>query len=247
MNQISTDGGLLKTVNQPTRIPMAPAERVDVVIDFAKYKVGDVVTLLNDDTFAPPIPEIMQFRVTHDEADTSSLPFNLNPSFVTYTESSPPLNPTPAPSPSPAPGCVNSNRCLTFNYDNGTGQWFINGQTYNSSAIEFPDIKLGNVEIWSLINSDTSHPIPHPFHEHLVEFQIIDVCPVAMPGCGTKPPASQQGWKDTVLVPNNQIVRIKMKFYYSGPDAFNAGNYVFHCHNLEHEDHAMMLQQTVSP
>ena len=41
-----------------------------------------------------------------------------------------------------------------------------------------------------------------------------------------------------------------MQFYYNGPDdpyTVFPGNYVFHCHNLEHEDHAMMLQQTISP
>jgi spore coat protein A len=233
--EISTDGGLLPVRQSPTKIPMAPAERYDIVIDFAQYKIGDVVTLTNDDaSFQPALPEILQFRVTSDAADTSVIPGTLNSSFVTYTESTP---------------AVTRNREVDFDFN--AGAWILNGKQYDPSAYEFTDTQLGDVEIWSLKNVNASQPVPHPFHQHLIEFQILDICPIANPTCGVKPIVQQQGWKDTVLVPSQQIVRVKMQFYYTGGDDATAFPspvpYVFHCHNLEHEDHTMMLQQLVSP
>ena len=49
------------------------------------------------------------------------------------------------------------------------------------------------------------------------------------------------GWKDTVMVPPFAKVRIVFK------DESFTGTYVFHCHNLEHEDHGMMAQEQVEP
>lgn len=230
MYQIATDGGLLPARLNPSKIPLAPAERVDIVIDFSQYQIGDVATLINDDPFSPPQPEILQFRVTGDTADNSAIPGTLNTSFTPYTVASPP---------------VTRNRSLTFDYD-GTN-WRMNMHIYDPAAFEFNTTQLGDVEIWTLTNSST---IPHPFHQHLIQFQILDVCPMATPACGTPPPGPQTGWKDTVLVDAATSVRIKMKFYYTGPEATHSifpGAYVFHCHNLEHEDHQMMLQQMVLP
>jgi FtsP/CotA-like multicopper oxidase with cupredoxin domain len=234
MFQIATDGGLLPTQLNPSRIPLAPAERVDIVIDFAQYSIGTVVTMTNDDPFTPMQPEVLQFRVVRDETDTSSLPVTLNSAFTAYTAS----NPT-----------TTRSRSLNFDFDQTGGEWRMNGSTYNPTAFEFNSTHINDVEIWSLTNADASHPIPHPFHQHLVEFQILDICPAANPTCGIGPPGPLAGWKDTVLVQPSTTVRIKMKFYYSPSDVATAfatpGPYVFHCHNLEHEDHAMMLQQQI--
>jgi FtsP/CotA-like multicopper oxidase with cupredoxin domain len=238
MFQIATDAGLLPTLLTPARIPLAPSERAEIVIDFSKFNIGDVVTLTNDDQFAPLLPEIIQFRVDHDDTETSSLPATLNSSFVRYTETTPTTTRT---------------RNVTFSYVGG--QWEMNGQTYNPAMTEFgfsgdPNTShLGDYEIWQLDNSGGTQ-IPHPFHQHLISFQILSVCPIATPMCGTQPPSTQIGWKDTVLVPPASSVRIKMQFYYNGPEVPSTifpGNYVFHCHNLEHEDGAMMLQQNISP
>jgi spore coat protein A len=234
MYQIGSDGGLLPTRLNPSKIALGPAERADIVIDFAQYKIGDVITMTNDDPFMPAIPEVMQFRIDRDEADTSTLPTDLNPTFVRYTAATP---------------AVTRTRDVVFSYDSGAAEWKLNGKTYDSSATEFNDSKLGDVEIWNLKNTDTAFLVPHPFHQHLIEFQILDICPMATPNCGVAPVGSQAGWKDTVSVPPTSIVRIKMQWYYNGAatDPYAAGSYVFHCHNLEHEDHSMMLQQLVSP
>ena len=51
---------------------------------------------------------------------------------------------------------------------------------------------------------------------------------------GQKTLRKDAGWKDTVDVPPGQIARVLCRF-----DGFR-GRYVFHCHNLEHEDMMMM-------
>jgi FtsP/CotA-like multicopper oxidase with cupredoxin domain len=65
----------------------------------------------------------------------------------------------------------------------------------------------------------------HPFHLHTNHFQITSVN-------GTPPP--YRAWKDTVLVPFGQSVRIRIPFRDFG------GKTVYHCHILDHEDLGMM-------
>lgn len=74
----------------------------------------------------------------------------------------------------------------------------------------------------------------HPVHPHLVRFQVLS-------RDGRAPAAYERGWKDTVFVGERSVVRVAARF---GP---HAGRYVLHCHNLVHEDHAMMTQFEVVP
>ncbi len=82
--------------------------------------------------------------------------------------------------------------------------------------------RLGSTEIWDF-HSDQDHPI----HLHLVHFKVIS-------RNGGRPARWDVGLKDTVLMRAGDDVRIAAHF--SG----HRGKYVFHCHNLEHEDMMMM-------
>jgi spore coat protein A len=53
-------------------------------------------------------------------------------------------------------------------------------------------------------------------------------------GSRVPPPAHEAGWKDTVQVGPNEIVRLIVRF-----DDYS-GVYPYHCHIVEHEDHEMM-------
>jgi hypothetical protein len=80
-------------------------------------------------------------------------------------------------------------------------------------------------------------------HMHLVMFQVLDrqafeilngnVVPIGSP---VAPPPHEAGWKDTVQVGPNEIVRVIAHF------ENYAGRFPYHCHILEHEDHEMMRQ-----
>ena len=51
---------------------------------------------------------------------------------------------------------------------------------------------------------------------------------------GKPPGAYDAGWKDTVDLRPAEIVDVAVRF------TEHAGRFVLHCHNLEHEDMAMM-------
>ncbi|MFZ2464793.1 MAG: multicopper oxidase domain-containing protein, partial [Caldibacillus thermoamylovorans] len=111
---------------------------------------------------------------------------------------------------------------------------------------EFP--RLNATEIWSLMNLTV---FAHPIHIHLVQFQILDRRPfdlnrynqtgeIQFTGPAVPPLANERGWKDTVMAPAGQITRIIMRF------APYDGDYVWHCHILEHEDYEMMRPYKVT-
>lgn len=81
--------------------------------------------------------------------------------------------------------------------------------------------KLGSTEIWEF-SADPEHPI----HLHLVHFRVLS-------RNGGPPGPYDAGWKDTVFT-DGGTVRVAARF-----DGW-PGKYVFHCHNLEHEDMMMM-------
>ena len=77
---------------------------------------------------------------------------------------------------------------------------------------------------------------------------------------GTKPPAANElGWKDTVLAMPGEVTRILVPFganipgfnTAAGPftafQASHTGDYVWHCHILEHEDNDMMQRYVITP
>jgi len=106
---------------------------------------------------------------------------------------------------------------------------------------------LDSVEIWNLINLTNDD---HPIHLHLVRFQILDrrgFDVAAYKSSGElryvtpplPPDPVEAGWKDTVRADHGMVTRIIIRF-----EGFT-GRYVWHCHNLEHEDNQMMRPYAV--
>jgi FtsP/CotA-like multicopper oxidase with cupredoxin domain len=114
---------------------------------------------------------------------------------------------------------------------NGTLTWTINGFAYDSANAPLAKPVVNTIEHWNFVNP-TNHP--HPMHLHLVQFQVVNIN-------GVPQEASEFGWKDTIVVPPASEVTILAKF------GKYTGRYVFHCHNLEHEDFAMMGEFEVVP
>jgi len=207
--QIASDGTLLNAPVSQTSIELAPSERADCIVDFGAAKIGTSVVLRNLDATWPELPDVMRFDVARKEADTSRLPTRLG-DVARVPESE-----------------AKVHRRLRFQISDG--KWTINGLRYDPARIDFRP-KLGTTEIWEIENGEQTQM--HPFHQHLIPFQVLDVN-------GEPPPEAQRGWKDSVAVPPAGRVRLIMRFY------GYTGTYVFHCHKLEHEDHAMMLQQEI--
>jgi spore coat protein A, manganese oxidase len=127
----------------------------------------------------------------------------------------------------------------------------INGKSWKTAKEE--KIKLDDYEVWEFMNTT---PDTHPMHIHLVQFQVMgrnDLDITAMPKQSEELPEPQringynntvkhlihhyeQGWKDTVCCHPGQSTRVMMRF-----DGY-MGDYVYHCHILEHEDMGMMYK-----
>ncbi|OLE30188.1 MAG: copper oxidase [Actinobacteria bacterium 13_1_20CM_3_71_11] len=127
------------------------------------------------------------------------------------------------------PAKADVRRTFTFRTGKVGGMtgWRTNGKPFDPNRAD-ANPRLGDVEVWRL-QSDFHHPI----HLHLVQFQVI--------GRDNKPAGEYDaGWKDTVdLRPNEQVDVIARFTGY-------AGRYPMHCHNLEHEDMAMMANFVTS-
>lgn len=113
-------------------------------------------------------------------------------------------------------------RTRTFSFD---GMSKINGKVYDMERIDFT-VPFGEVERWRFTTSGNA---PHPVHVHGASFQVIS----RSGGRGTLFPW-ESGWKDTVLLEDNETVEVLIRF-----DGYK-GMYLMHCHKLEHEDMGMM-------
>jgi spore coat protein A, manganese oxidase len=218
--QIATDGGLLSAPVPCRDIPLAMAERVEVIIDFSRHAVGTKVVLQNLDTAGvrgPISNEIMRFHVTREERDDRILPARL-------ADVQPLLRSEAI-----------RTRHFVFSARPSFGivpipSWRINGQAFDPDhPIASPE--YGDVEIWRFTNRKFLRVLGlvHPVHVHLVAFMVLE-------RNGGPPLPHETGWKDTVAVEKGEDVSVIAKF-----DGYR-GRYLLHCHNLEHEDHSMMAR-----
>ncbi|MFI9340506.1 multicopper oxidase family protein [Streptomyces sp. NPDC052773] len=117
---------------------------------------------------------------------------------------------------------------LARNQENGHYVYKINGYPFSTDR-SWADVKRGEIEIWEF--SSTTH---HPIHLHLSPFQVYKR------GGSTTVNPEDVGWKDTARMMPNEKLSLLVRF-----DDYT-GKFVFHCHNLEHEDMAMMANFRVS-
>jgi spore coat protein A len=126
------------------------------------------------------------------------------------------------------PASATQTRSFAFNRATRDGHavYRVNDRLFDPDFVA-ADPQLGATEVWTL--TSTTH---HPIHLHLSPFQVLER------DGGLQP--EDAGWKDTVRLAPRQAVRIVVRF-----DGYR-GKYVFHCHNLEHEDMAMMTNFQVT-
>ena len=270
---LGTDGGLLAAPARCMSCFLSPAERVDLLVDLRDVPLGASVALetLDFDPMHAPIPEgvesappahgngagppasapvhtsatapvagtvpgrarhawpeggrrvLATFRVRSRVEDRGRLPEALS--------TLPPVDVAGAPE-----------RALRMGFNKG--RWRINDRVYamHETPIELP---RRTTEVWLLRNYHTS--MPHAMHLHGFQFRVLeretspgDLAPLVVADRGRL--ATDLGWKDTVLVWPGESVKIAIDFRhpFAGEQI-----YLFHCHNLEHEDGGMMLRVKV--
>ncbi|TQS45316.1 multicopper oxidase family protein [Cryptosporangium phraense] len=208
LTQIGSDGGLLAAPVRHQHFELAPAQRLDAVVDFSGYRPGTLVTLRNE--FGEPgMDRILCFRVGSPVSDDFVLPERLSTVEDLRTADA---------------AVTRTFRFRRGNVGHTTG-WVIDGQPFGPDVVAAA-CRLGTTEIWRL-TADFHHPV----HLHLNPFQVLSR------GLGSPLP-SDAGWKDTIDLRPAEEAAIAIKF-----DGY-PGKYVFHCHNLEHEDMAMMANFT---
>jgi spore coat protein A, manganese oxidase len=211
--QVGSDGGLLGAPIFHRTIPIAPAERFDVVIDFSKYPVGTKVTLKNHLGYGTT-SRVMRFHVVRNEKERSAVPERLSDMAERLSDLGE----------FKALGESNARHTRRFAFTQAWRNglvWAINGKVFSPSRIDVRP-KLGSTEIWELTTD-----VHHPVHIHLVHFKVLS-------RNGRKPLPTDAGWKDTIDLRPLEVARVLARF-----DGYR-GKYVFHCHNLEHEDMMMM-------
>ena len=267
---IANDGNLLPHPVEVSTVRIGPAERVDIIIDFSQYK-GETIYLENrllqfngqgpvpPQGFAvanlpgdnpnsnpaptPPVsvqvecqsnasgnPILSDITAPTGPGSALLLKFIVSNKAVTDNSVNPATNPTfyTPPSTNVAPRIIR-----TFRFDRLNGQWSVNGQFMDCNEFRFA-VSQNSSEQWVLTNltGDWTHPI----HIHLEEHQILS-------RNGAPPPlAVEQGArKDVTELHPNERVQLFFRF------RDWVGKYPIHCHNVVHEDHAMMALWHVVP
>ncbi len=193
MVQIGSDGGLLPAPVVRRSIPMEPAERVDVIVDFRQFGVGSKV-ILHNTVGEPSTSAVMRFDVVRGGAEEARIPKKLRE-----------LEELPE---------VNAERSwpLTFQGLAGGGSvWQIAGGGFSEMRIDCKP-RLGTTELWTWVNQSSR---THPMHTHGYHFRVVSMN-------GQPPHAGDAGWKDTVAVYPNETVVVQPYFdYFPGVYVFH--------------------------
>lgn len=245
---IGSDGGLLQKPVQRGYVMLSPGERVELWADLSKRRLGEELTLQSltfqgaedSDTglladAAPPLGAamtVLRIRIVRQEPETLRLPTRLS-SIVPYK----------------LMDAVNRDNPRQFTLSHWRTQWLINGLVFGmDEATEGETVKLNATEVWEIINKTNPgeavdpNGMVHPFHVHGLQFSIIErqVLPELKAGWDTvREGYVDEGWKDTMMLMPGERARLLMRF------SDFTGLYLYHCHNLEHEDAGMMRNYLV--
>jgi spore coat protein A len=217
--QIGTGGGLLPKPMSKGLIELAPFQRADVIIDFSAYPEDTQVVLRNcsDCLWCPDCSGPTSFVMRFD-VGASAVDRSTIPDALSAWENLPISAET-----------VTRQFLLTRKTTPSGTVWLINNQTFDMANPPLAQVKHGDVEKWKFVNL-TGHR--HPVHIHLIQFQVLDIN-------GVPQDPAQHGWKDVFVAPPNGHMTVAARF-----QGFT-GKYLFHCHNLEHEDLGMMADYEI--
>lgn len=224
---IGTGGGLLAAPQQRPYVTLAPAQRIDLWVDLSEAGIGDQLALVSDHYRSGMMDggsglpagarfDLLTLRVTHRSREGQPLPDvlddDLKPPHVTPN--------TPI-------------RTFDLRMEMMRG-FSINGRQFEGATVANDEIvSLGDTEIWEFVNDSM---MPHPMHVHGLQFAVVERQKIdgRRSWSGLVAGLVDAGLHDTVLVLPGERVRIALTF------TDFEGLYLYHCHNMEHEDNGMM-------
>jgi spore coat protein A len=226
---IGTEGGLLEAPRpNESSFPLAPAERMDVIVDFTG-RTGETFTLdnagsgNNNCATCPDMNEPLLQFIVGDPTDESDfeIPALLRPMTL--------LNPADAV----------RTRTFELNFNAVTNLWEIGGRSFNENPPL--QVNMNDIEIWHFFNPSVR---PHPMHIHLIQGQTLSTSEDDTPLSDEE--RKRRGTKETWIVPPTSAAsgHLSVIAQWRSASEFaahcNDFSYVFHCHKLEHEDMGMM-------
>jgi FtsP/CotA-like multicopper oxidase with cupredoxin domain len=266
---IGNEGGFLATpinltATNGNRLLMGLAERADLIVDFTNVPLGNHV-LANvgpDEPFGGGVP-----GVDFDPADPAStgqiMEFRVVPAVDADDTTPPQFLQLPGLTALPTESVTRPLALIEVSGDGfdadgkevdgpveallGTiadGVW--TERLWSDPVTEDP--ALGATEIWELYNATGD---AHPMHVHEVAFEVLNRQDIfvdedqqevqVVPGSVPSPPEPwETGFKDTVIAYPGQVTRLRIQFD-------TPGQFVWHCHIVEHEDNEMMRPYRIGP
>ncbi|HMQ75951.1 MAG TPA: multicopper oxidase domain-containing protein [Flavobacteriales bacterium] len=229
---IAGDGGLLSAPVPTDRLPLSNGERAEVLLDLTGME-GDSLHLMSFGSELPvTVPgannPIWESSVLNG-VDFQVLRIRVGPPTPGAVTAIPGTLVTLSP-PDEADAVRTRTKILAGMGMVGMGMFTINGLMFDPAVVN-DTMLLGTAEVWEIENISN---MAHPMHLHGGSFFILD-------RDGAPPAAWEAGPKDVVLVDAGASVRIIMRF----EDLSDGWPYMYHCHNLMHEDNMMMLQYIV--
>ena len=257
--QIGCDLGMLNEPVPLTTLSIAPGERADVIVDFARMR-GQTIVITNGANAPYPggdpvdpltAGQVMAFRVSRPLSSVADRP------IPTYLR--PLLGDVRMPN---MP--VRKRKILLFEGTDSRGRLQTMAGIVDPSrpsmdgTLVFDDPitenpQVGDTEVWEFYNTTAD---AHPIHLHLVDFRILnrqaftgtisdktnsdgsiggrlDPRSIVFTEAPRRPEAEERGKKDTAKMFPGEVTRVIAQFN-------RPGEYVYHCHILSHEDHEMM-------
>ncbi|KAL1643179.1 hypothetical protein SLS61_009379 [Didymella pomorum] len=222
----ASDAGLTLNPVQTNDLYISDAERWEVIFDFTSY-AGKNVTVRNSRKVAADedynsTDQVMRF-VVGDKVSDPSRTDNL-PNGLPQTLRNVPFPPAHAPTE------------YNFKFEHSNGKWEVNGITWSAGIDQriLAKPERGAVQKWTLANSAGGWS--HPIHIHLVDLQIT----ARSGGRGALMPYEKVALKDVMWLDVNEQIDVVARY------APWDGVYMFHCHNLIHEDHEMLAAFNVT-
>jgi FtsP/CotA-like multicopper oxidase with cupredoxin domain len=255
--QIGNEGGFLRVPVPLKQILMSPAERADIIVDFSQVRFGKKVTMINHGPDAPFAGG--GFRTADPQTTGLVMQFNVNVPLAGADPSTPPaqlLMPVAPPIPGgsvtravalleqlaapPTPPIPVEARLGTFDPLVGLPAG-VTALKWEDAETENPD--PGASETWEIYNFTVD---AHPIHIHEVLFEVVNRQRLdkktGLSIQAPRPPEPwENGYKDTVIAYPGEVTRVRMTFSITG------GQFVWHCHIVEHEDNEMMRPYRIGP
>jgi FtsP/CotA-like multicopper oxidase with cupredoxin domain len=275
MYQIGSDGGLLNAPVLLSRLIIAPGERADLLIDFSNAAPGTTIILKNtaaapfpngprsERRGGAPLRDIMQFTVGTATGFTGAIPSILRSiPIIPLTDPVRVRNLTlveliDEETDEPVMALLNNLPWTTTDIEmprvDTVEQWNIINTTGDTHPIhlhlvQFQVLSRQRFKVEEFM--EANYPL-------LPDSEYGETGPYPAPsaddfavGKPKLPDLNEAGWKDTVRVNPGEITRLMVPFGANAAPGVPFGNsflgeYVWHCHILEHEDNEMMLPYRV--